>query len=77
MFKKEREVFQLMQKIFLFYVEGFKNMKLGKRLWMLILIKLFVLLVVMKWLFFPNFLATNFETDAQRADYVLEHLSNK
>ena len=70
-------MFQLIQKIFLFYVEGFKNMKLGKRLWMLILIKLFVLLVVMKWLFFPNFLATNFETDAQRADYVLEHLSNK
>ena len=70
-------MFQLIQKIFLFYVEGFKNMKLGKRLWMLILIKLFVLLVVMKWLFFPNFLATNFETDAQRADYVLEQLSTQ
>lgn len=65
------------QKIFLFYVDGFKNMRLGKRLWLLIGIKLFLLFVVIKWLFFPNFLATNFETDAERATYVLEHLTNK
>ena len=65
------------QKIFLFYVDGFKNMRLGKRLWLLIGIKLFLLFVVIKWLFFPNFLTTNFETDAERATYVLEHLTNK
>ncbi len=65
------------KKIFLFYVEGFQSMKLGKRLWLLIVIKLFVLFVIIKCLFFPNFLATHFETDAQRAEHVLQQLTTR
>jgi uncharacterized membrane protein len=67
----------LIKKIYLFYYEGFKNMKLGKSLWLLIAIKLFILFAVMKWLFFPNYLETHFQNDTQRSHYILEQLTKK
>ena len=57
-----------------FYVEGFRSMKLGKTLWKIILLKLLVFLTVLN-LFFPDYLNTNFETDQQRADHVLNHIA--
>lgn len=57
-----------------FYVEGFRSMKLGKTLWKIILLKLMVFLVVLN-LFFPNYLKSNFETDQQRADHVLNQIA--
>jgi len=66
----------LIKKICLFYIEGFKSMKIGKKLWLLIAIKLFVLLVVVKWLFFPDVLQTKFRTDVQRSNYILEQLTS-
>lgn len=41
------------------YVDGFRNMTLGKTLWAVILIKLFIIFVVLKIFFFPNFLKQN------------------
>ena len=38
------------------YYDGFKNMKLGRTLWAIILIKLFIIFVVLKLFFFPDFL---------------------
>lgn len=64
-------------KIYLLYYEGFKNMKLGKSLWLLIAIKLFILFAVLKWLFFPNYLETHFQNDTQRSHYILEQLTQK
>jgi len=67
---------QLLKRLFLFYYEGFRGMKIGKKLWLLIAIKLFLLLVVVKWLFFPDFLKTHFKSDAQRSDYIFEQLTH-
>lgn len=64
----------LIKNLWFFYYEGFKNMKLGKSLWLIILIKLVVMFGIVKWLFFPNYLKTNFTTDEQRANHVLEQL---
>lgn len=38
------------------YYDGFRNMTLGKTLWAIILIKLFIMFVILKIFFFPNFL---------------------
>ncbi|MCH5235135.1 MAG: DUF4492 domain-containing protein [Muribaculaceae bacterium] len=51
-------------------------MTIGKTLWLIILVKLFIFFVVMKLLFFPNILKTNFDNDEERAQYVREQLSN-
>jgi len=50
-------------------------MTVGKRLWLIILIKLFVFFVIMRLFFFPDFLKTRFDTDEERGDYVLEQLT--
>lgn len=50
-------------RIFRFYVDGFRNMTLGKTLWTIILIKLFIMFFVLKHIFFPNILNANFNTD--------------
>jgi hypothetical protein len=35
-----------------------------------------VMFFILKLLFFPNFLKTNFKNDAERSDHVLENLTN-
>lgn len=57
------------------YIDGFKNMgRLGKMLWVIILIKLFIFFVILKLFFFPNYLNTNFETEQERVDHVTNEL---
>ncbi len=67
----------LFYRIFRFYYEGFRNMTIGKTLWIIILVKLFVLFVVIKLLFFPNFLNSRFSTDEERSNYVIDQLTQK
>ena len=43
-------------KVFDLYYEGFRSMRLGKTLWLIILIKLFVIFFILKLFFFPNFI---------------------
>jgi len=65
-----------MQKIIRFYIEGFKGMTLGRTLWTIILIKLFLLFIILKIFFFPNFLKKNFSTDKERSEHVIENFTN-
>jgi hypothetical protein len=52
-------------------------MTVGKKLWTIILIKLFILFFILRLIFFPDFLHTNFKTDKERGDYVREQLINR
>ena len=45
------------------YYDGFRHMRLGKTLWAIILIKLFIIFVVLKLFFFPNFLKEHAQGD--------------
>ena len=56
------------------YVDGFRNMTVGRKLWALILIKLFIFFAVLKLFFFPDILSTTYDTDEERADAVREAL---
>ncbi len=62
-------------RIIRFYRDGFRSMTLGKTLWKIILIKLFIMFAVLKVFFFPDFLSTQFNTDEQRADHVMEQIT--
>ncbi len=64
-------------RVYGFYRDGFKRMTLGKTLWKIIIIKLVVMFAVLKLFFFPNYLNTNFDTDEQRADHVLEQITRQ
>lgn len=55
------------------YVDGFRSMRLGKTLWAIILIKLFIMFAILKVFFFPNFLKQHAQ-EGHEADYVSEQL---
>lgn len=60
---------QFFVSVFRFYVEGFKNMRLGKTLWMIILIKLCIMFLILKPFFFSDFL-DQFHSEKEKAVYV-------
>jgi len=65
----------VLHRIFFFYYDGFRSMTVGKRLWIIILIKLFILFAILKLFFFPDILKKEFETDQDRSEYVIDQLS--
>ena len=64
-----------LKNIFLFYYQGFRSMTVGRRLWLIIILKLIVMFLILKLFFFPNFLKTKFKTDRDRSNYVIEQLT--
>lgn len=60
-----------------FYYDGFKSMTIGKTLWAIIIIKLFIMFFILKLFFFPDLLKKNFKNDEDRSRHVLEQLTNK
>ena len=52
-----------------FYLEGFRSMTLGRTLWVIILLKLFVMFFILKMFFFPDFLRDH-PTDDDKGTYV-------
>jgi len=62
-------------RVFYFYVDGFRRMTWGRSLWIIILVKLFVMFAILKLFFFPNFLKTNFESNEERSNYVIDELT--
>lgn len=65
----------LLKRIFNFYYQGFTEMTWGRKLWIIILLKLFVMFVVLKTFFFPDLLKKNFSSDKERSEYVIDQLT--
>jgi hypothetical protein len=66
----------MLRKVFRFYYEGFRRMTWGKKLWRIILVKLFIMFAILRIFFFPDLLKRDFNTDEERADHILEQLTN-
>ncbi|EGV0945264.1 DUF4492 domain-containing protein [Campylobacter coli] len=60
--------------IFNFYKEGFKNLTLGKTLWKIIFIKLFIMLIVLKLFVFDVNFNSIFKNDNEKSNFVIENL---
>ena len=63
-------------RVFDLYYDGFRSMTLGRTLWVVILIKLFVIFVVLKIFFFPNFIKENAKEGGE-AQFVSEQVLNR
>jgi len=61
--------------LYRFYRDGFRSMTVGRTLWKIILIKLFVMFAILKLFFFQDYLGSNFATDEERAAHVLEQIA--
>ena len=64
---------ETLRKVIRFYVEGFREMTVGRTLWAIILVKLFIMFAVLKVFFFPDLLAG--KSPAEKADCLLENLA--
>ena len=60
-----------------FYVDGFKSMTIGKKLWAIIFIKVIILFFVFKLFFFPDLLKENYDNDDARARAVATELTSR
>ena len=69
-------LYSMLKKIFRFYFNGFRNMTWGRRLWGIILLKLFIMFAILRLFFFPDLLKRDFDSDEERASYVLEQMTN-
>jgi len=65
----------MIRNILNFYFEGFKSMTLGKKLWTIILVKLFIMFAILKLFFFHNHLNSMFKTDKEKSNYVIEQIT--
>jgi hypothetical protein len=68
---------QIIARFFYLYIDGFRNLSSwGKKLWIIILIKLFIMFVILKIFFFPDILNRKYSTDTEKAEHVRDQLIN-
>lgn len=66
----------ILYNVYRLYADGFRQMRLGRVLWTIILIKLFVIFVVLKLLFFPDVLKQK-ARNGDAASYVAGELTSR
>lgn len=66
----------IFRRILQFYIDGFKSMTVGKYLWIIIFIKLFIMFFILKLFFFKSELS-NFTTQEEKENHVKEQLINR
>lgn len=68
---------KLLKKMIRFYSDGFRNMSgWGRNVWLIIIIKLFIMFAILRIFFFQDFLYKNFHTDKDRSEHVINQLIN-
>lgn len=66
-----------LHKALMMYVDGFRSMTVGRKLWALILVKLAILFLLFRLFFFPDLLERDYDTDADRAQAVRSALTDR
>ena len=68
----------MLKKITYLYIECFRNIsKTGRQLLVILFPNYFVFFIILKLIFLPNILKTNYNTDKDIADHVIEQLATK
>jgi hypothetical protein len=71
------KISSLLNRVFRFYYDGFRTMSgWGRKVWVIIIIKLFIMFAILKIFFFPDLLSRNWHSDKERSEHVLEQLTN-
>lgn len=65
------------RKILDLYIDGFRNMTVGKKLWGIIILKLAIIFLVFKLFFFPDFLGSRYDDDEDKARAVARELTDR
>ena len=65
-----------LDRVYDLYYDGFRHMTLGRTLWAIILIKLFIMFAVLKVFFFPNYIKQH-APEGHEADFVATEMLEK
>jgi 5-bromo-4-chloroindolyl phosphate hydrolysis protein len=65
----------MIKRIISFYHDGFKSMRLGKTLWIVVIVKLVIIFVVLKLFFMPDILYER--ADGNEAEYVSKQITGR
>ena len=65
----------MITRVIRFYVDGFKEMTVGKTLWAIILIKLFIIFFVLKLFLFPDYFNSRSDSEQGKAQIVRDELT--
>jgi len=57
------------------FISIIKKSSIARKVLIILCVKLFVIFIVLKIFFFPNFLKSKFDNQKDRSNYVLEHLT--
>jgi hypothetical protein len=61
-----------------FYLNSFRNPGvLGKKLFVILFIKLFIMFAILKIFFFQDFLSSRFSSEEQKSEYVINSLTKQ
>lgn len=72
------KVMAFLKSVWQLYAEGFKNLgPVGKKLWIIILIKLFIMFAILRLFFFPDVLERDFSSDKERSNHVIREITNQ
>ena len=66
----------LLYRIFDLYYDGFRHMQLGRVLWTVIIIKLFIMFAILKVFFFPNYIKEH-AAIGQETEFVATEMVNR
>jgi hypothetical protein len=71
-----KENTSFLTRIFRFYYDGFRTLSWwGKKVWLIIIIKLCIIFLILRLFFFHDFLKSKFTSDNERSKYVIEQLT--
>ncbi len=64
-----------LRSVWLFYYEGFRSMTWGRTLWVIILLKLFIMFAVLRLIFFTPYLSG--KSDEEKQEHVSGELTHR
>jgi len=71
------KILGVIKRVFRFYYDGFTGMSSwGRKSWIIILVKLFIMFAILRIFFFHDFLDNKFDNSADKSNYVIDQLIN-
>lgn len=67
----------IIKQTFSMYIDGFRNMTVGKTLWKIVFIKLLVILVFLKFFVHDKTFKTEYQTFEEKSEFVINNLTRR
>lgn len=65
------------KKIVNFYVDGFKNLTLGKTLWKIIILKLIIIFTFLNYYIYDKSIKSEYQTEIQKINFVYKNITKE